>query len=343
MLVVVFHAANSGLPVWPMPHVAQEGLESLKFGVELFFAISGFVIIGTLGRAKTAWQFLLNRATRIYSVLWVLLPIFVVISLVSGRGRLFELSETEFVLVFIGNMFTLGPLVPIPVLYGPAWTLCYEFTFYFLCFLFLFGRQYFRVDLRLPLVVLGLVVIAIQPRTLFFLSGVIVASGLLDRRLPRWTCAEPAIWVVVFLAMWQAGSADSSPYFRPVYEWSLAQWALASGAMIAATLAIQGIAEGRGLLGRVLQLPFMLWLGTISYSLYLWHLIPMGAIKAVMYKLGIVEFAGPWSQLLLLALTLPPALVMAALSQHLLENKLATWLRRRLGSSRPSGSPATVN
>lgn len=225
MLVVVFHAANSGLPVWTMPHVVQEGLESLKFGVELFFAISGFVIIGTLGRAKSAGQFLLNRATRIYSVLWVLLPIFVVISLVSGRGRMFELSETEFVFVFIGNMFTLAPLVPIPVLYGPAWTLCYEFTFYFLCFLFLFGRQYLRVDLRLPLVVLGLVVIAIQPRTLFFLSGVIVASGLLDRRLPRWTCAEPAIWVVVFLAMWQAASADSSPYFRPVYEWSLAQWA----------------------------------------------------------------------------------------------------------------------
>ena len=333
-LVVVYHAANSGLPVWDMPDVAQQGLFSLKYGVELFFAISGFVIIGTLSRARTAWQFLLNRATRIYSVLWVLLLIFVPLGLLFGRERVVGFSGGELVLVFIGNMFTLGPLLPIPVLYGPAWTLCFEFAFYALCFLYLMGRQYLNADLRIPLVILGAWVIATEPRAMFFVCGVIVASGALNRPLFEKLAAEPLIWVLVFLAVWQAGSAEKAPFFPPMYAWDWWQSVLGAGAFVSATLAILGIAQGRGLLGRVLQTRPLMWLGTISYSLYLWHLMPMAVIKAAMYKFGVDDLAGGSSQLVLLLLTIPPALVMAALSQYFLENRLATWVRRRLGGRR---------
>jgi exopolysaccharide production protein ExoZ len=339
--VVVYHAANSGLPVWDMPEVAHQGFLSLKYGVELFFAISGFVIIGTLSRARTAWQFLLNRATRIYSVLWVLLLIFVPLGLLFGRERVVGFSGTELVLVFIGNMFTLGPLLPIPVLYGPAWTLCFEFAFYALCFLYLAGRQYFRIDLRIPLVFLGAWVIATEPRALFFVSGVIVASGVLNRPFLEKLAVEPLVWVVVFLTLWQMGSAEKAPFFPPMYAWDWAQWARGIGAFIAATLAILGIAQGRGLFGRFLQTAPLMWLGTISYSLYLWHLMPMAIIKAAMYKFGVDDLAGGGSQLLLLLLTIPPALVMAALSQYFLENRLATWVRRRLGGRREK-APTTA-
>lgn len=339
--VVIYHAANSGLPVWDMPDVLQQGLLSLKYGVELFFAISGFVIIGTLGRARTAWQFLLNRATRIYSVLWVLLAIFVPLGLIFGRERVVGFSGAELVLVFLGNMFTLGPLLPIPVLYGPAWTLCFEFAFYALCFLYLAGRQYLNVDLRIPLVLLGAWVIATEPRAMFFLSGVIVASGALNRPLLGKLAAEPLVWVLAFLAVWQAGSAERPPFFPPMYAWDGWQWLRGICAFIAATMAIHGIAQGRGLLGRVLQTSPLMWLGTISYSLYLWHLMPMAVIKAAMYKFGINHLAGGSSQFVLLLLTIPPALVMAALSQHFLENRLATWLRRRLGG-RLEKAPTTA-
>lgn len=332
--VVIYHAANSGLPVWDMPEVAQQGLLSLKYGVELFFAISGFVIIGTLSRARTAWQFLLNRATRIYSVLWVLLLIFVPLGLIFGRERVVGFSGSELVLVFIGNMFTLGPLLPIPVLYGPAWTLCFEFAFYTLCFLYLFGRQYLKIDLRIPLVLLGGWVIATEPRAMFFVSGVIVASGALNRPLFQKLAFEPLIWVLAFLAIWQSGSAEKPPFFPPMYAWDSWQWVLGVGAFVSATLAILGISQGRGLLGRILQMRPLMWLGTISYSLYLWHLMPMAVIKAAMYRFGVDDLAGGWSQLLLLLLTLPPAFTMAALSQHFLENRLATWIRRRLGGRR---------
>ena len=41
-----------------------------EYGVELFFCISGYVIAGTLRRARSPAAFLEDRAIRIYPVLW---------------------------------------------------------------------------------------------------------------------------------------------------------------------------------------------------------------------------------------------------------------------------------
>ena len=103
------------------------------------------------------------------------------------------------------------------------------------------------------------------------------------------------------------------------------------------TLCIAGIAQGRGLFCKFLTTAPMQWLGTISYSLYLWHLIVLGVIKFGMTKAGITAMAGGGSQIVLLVLALPISLWVAHQSQLWLEQRFTGWLRRRWLST---GKPA---
>lgn len=70
--VFFFHVINSGLATYPLLTlpVAQFLLRTPEYGVELFFCISGFVIVGTLRRASSPGAFLEDRAIRIFPVLW---------------------------------------------------------------------------------------------------------------------------------------------------------------------------------------------------------------------------------------------------------------------------------
>lgn len=324
LAVVLYHVYNSGLPVWAFPALIHEGLLSLKFGVELFFAISGFVIIGTLARSEGAAQFLANRATRILPVLWVATLVYIPIAIAGGLPRVTEHLGPLFPLITLANLAALGPLLPVPVLLPVTWTICFEFAFYLLATAYLAHRK------SLPLLaILGTALIILHPRALFFVPGILIALGLVQNT-PRILTREPLVPLLVFLAAWHLTANAEIPRFEPLYLWSEpARFATATIAFAAATITILGISEGRGLLGRALQTRPMLWLGTISYSLYLWHTIVLGVVKAAFWKLGLPGFMGDASQLVFLALALPASLLTAHLSTELLEKRVTRALRRR--------------
>ena len=48
-IVLLYHVVNSGLPTWPLLQSApiEFAFRTTEYGVELFFCISGFVIVGT--------------------------------------------------------------------------------------------------------------------------------------------------------------------------------------------------------------------------------------------------------------------------------------------------------
>jgi peptidoglycan/LPS O-acetylase OafA/YrhL len=96
------------------------------------------------------------------------------------------------------------------------------------------------------------------------------------------------------------------------------------------TLALAGIAGGRGpIAAPLLASPPLRWLGTVSYSFYLWHPVVMATVKALMLKAGAPAMLGPWSQLVFGVVSLPGALVVALFSQRWLERDLTRWLRRQ--------------
>ena len=344
LLVVFYHIWNSGLPRWPVPELLDSAMESFRYGVELFFAISGFVIFVTmrpvLAGTKTPLDFIINRATRIFPVLWVTIIVFLPMGIYKGEDRIAEQLTPLwlFGVKLIGNFLALGPIWPVPVLYGVAWTIGYEFVFYTLCFGYLAARFYLGRNLMWPVILIGLAIIAYHPRAMFFVSGILVAQGALNSGILQRLAVWPLAWLVAFLGSWHWLSADQSPFFPDMTAWSLSyHWPLGLAAFASMTLCIAGIAQGRGLFCKFLTNLPMQWLGTISYSLYLWHLIVLGVIKFGMAKSGITGMAGGGSQIVLLVLGLPISLGVAHLSQLLLEQRFTSWLRRHwLSPAKPA-------
>ena len=176
--------------------------------------------------------------------------------------------------------------------------------------------------------------LALYPRGLFLMSGVLVAEGFLTHPRLAPLVRHPLPWLLVFLLTWHEIQILSLP--RHIILTTLFEWAgdarlpLAILAFIAATLAFAGTAGGQGALARLLLTRPMQYLGTVSYSLYLWHPIVMSGVKTAMLRTGLVAAAGHGAQAMFLVLALPPSLLIAHASQRILERRAGVWLRRHL-------------
>jgi peptidoglycan/LPS O-acetylase OafA/YrhL len=95
---------------------------------------------------------------------------------------------------------------------------------------------------------------------------------------------------VLFLVTWHSIDLLSLP--RDVTTTTLFEWAfgwrfpLAVLAFFLATVSFSGIVAGNGTLCRFLNTRVLQYLGTISYSFYLWHPIFVSGFKVVMVRLG---------------------------------------------------------
>lgn len=332
--VFVFHIANSGLNGFTVPFgdLVYEAAMALAFGVDLFFVISGIVILGAFQRARSLPGFLLDRVTRIFPVLWA--SVLVVYALWILSGRTFG-GGLESAAIVAANLFALPPIVRVPLIHPAAWSLSYEFAFYLL--FFAFGLVSLVVRRQIALLVVFALAIAVfwyHVRATYFLVGLAIGSGLLAHRAFRPLIRYPLFWLVVFMAAWQTvailvgGNIHSAIWSRLASEPVLLLLALV--ALGAASLAMGGIHEGLGWTSRAFRHPVMQWLGTISFSLYLWQTPVLGVVKRAMSSTGIVTGSGEWAQIVLFLLALPPTLIVSALSQRYLEIGATNWLRRRL-------------
>jgi peptidoglycan/LPS O-acetylase OafA/YrhL len=102
-----------------------EFVEFGKFGVALFFIISGFVIPSSLGLRGDIKNFMVSRFFRLYPMYWVTIAIAVSIA---------ALSRTAFApTTVLANITMLQGFAHIPDVVGVFWTLQIELIFYALC------------------------------------------------------------------------------------------------------------------------------------------------------------------------------------------------------------------
>ena len=330
MMVFVYHIVHSGLPglLGADSLLDKYLLHSFQFGVELFFGISGFVILGALRRAASIRSFVWDRLTRIYPLLWLTL---IAITLAAVIGGLWQPPIGDWLLNFLAP----PPFFPLPMVNPAAWSLGYEISFYMLCafcwWLHARGGNAWLV----VAVGVGAVLLVLFPRAALMPFGLLIAAGLLSRfTLLRRLSAMPVLPLLVFLLCWRVvdlACGSNIMHFSPVHlaltDW-LALLPIAVVGALSGGLALFGIAEGRGLLGRLLRLPVLQWLGTISYSFYLWHPVVLAPVKRALYATGLAEAAGPGAQLLFAVIALPPALLIAHFSQAWIEVRLTRRLRR---------------
>ncbi len=339
-LVFVFHVGSAGIVLWPSGSPLADLLgtlwRSLTYGVEMFFMISGFVILGSLLRHRTIGAFLQDRVSRIFSAWVPALCAVTLLCLLLQIPPLADRSPGGAAALFIGNLFLLPPIVHFPMIHQVSWSLSYEWVFYLTAAvgLLLHRRAQPRHALLTLWFTLGALFVVLFPRALFFLTGVIVFHyrDWFAARL-RWL-RFPAVSFVVFLLAWSATGAfmahlnDTIVDFVRDGRWVALLLAFVASLHLFASVTLNASRQTRFLCGRVFQ-----FLGNISYSFYLWHTLVMALFKRLVLAFVVPEYGSVVGFAVFTLCSLAVSVPVSWISWRLFEVRLAAamreWFRRR--------------
>jgi exopolysaccharide production protein ExoZ len=314
---------NAGGPVASFP---------LSSGVDVFFVISGFIMVFSSEQFFAApggsLEFFTRRLARIVPLYWLtsVVAIFVM-------SLPFDWSSLVKSALFIPYQKPNGSIVP---LHGVGWTLNYEMFFYFLFSIaILWPRRtaIFVVCLALTSIVitasvfpptLAPLIYWSNPIILEFAMGVLIAFAYRsDVRIPR--------LLRLCLALAALGSIWFSTGYMPPSLDRVLFWGVPAAVLVAC--AVLGTRRQHS---QWITAPVKL-LGDASYSLYLIHPI-VGAVVIVLWSQGLNQY--PIKIVLPAALLLSQALAIAIFLE--LERPTTRWLinriTRRVASS--SGDPS---
>jgi peptidoglycan/LPS O-acetylase OafA/YrhL len=325
IFVFVYHVYNSSLGTIPAlsSGVSDFLFRPLQYGVELFFGLSGFFIVRTIRRTPSVAHFAWDRATRIYPVLWLSILCVMGVSL-AFRLPLPPASGIVFSFLTVPPFYSYHHVNPI------AWTLDYEVFFYAYCAICWMLRK--QIRWLWPLLVLpAAVTLLVFPRTTLMAVGAVIGMGLADRPRLLWLARYPGFALIAFLFGWHllvlayAGGVEKLIVMgQPIARVLLLEAAIVMVSIVGG-LALLGISKGHGILSRILSSRPLLYMGTISYSFYLWHIIVMAGVKRVLMAGGLDQRM--YSQALFLVASLLIALGISTLSYRLIEVRLTGFLR----------------
>jgi exopolysaccharide production protein ExoZ len=324
LLVVLLHAFETwGERVDPTaPGVRWENGAA---GVDIFFIISGFVMVISsrrlAGRPGAALTFLRHRVARIVPLYWLLTTVKILAVVVLGDVVLRTTLDFNFVAgsyLFLPVTDSAGHFRPVlPV----GWTLTYEFLFYLL----FAAALAIRVDvLRVVIPGLGLIAVAALARTETWpawtiLFDTIVVEFVFGVALAKWTLQgfrlPPAMAGIFVLAGF--GLILTLPMVSEntrVLSWGIPAFAIVAGAVSLEPLVAPALPR------------WLLTLGDASYSTYLSHGFVLPVLGLAFS--GIVS-PGRWTE----GLTVILCLVFGALVGWgvfiLIESPMLRALRRR--------------
>jgi peptidoglycan/LPS O-acetylase OafA/YrhL len=259
------------------------GILGGTLGVDLFFVLSGFLITTLLLEEREAHagridisRFYVRRARRLLPALITMLAVYLTVERALGRDALRVVSELG---LYTGNAFRAFTSVP-PTGLEHLWSLATEEQFYLLWPVILLALA--RTRRAFPWLV-ALIAVAMAYRLALAAAGAShfrlyfgpdthddglllgAAAAVLRRR--GWTPGENTAsfgLVLVALGIVVRGAVPD-PYARWWDALGLPIFELGTVALIAAAAAPTGVQ-------RLLRVKPLVWLGAISYSLYLWHL-----------------------------------------------------------------------
>ena len=323
LAVVAYHAT---VFVFARLHVAAPIWHCGSNGVDLFFVLSGFVIVLSTQRLQGApdgWKiFAERRLTRIVPLYWLATLTKVALLKYDAAANLTtDLSPVSIAkaLFFLPSINALGDIQPV---LNVGWTLNLEMFFYLLFALALFFRRNIYWSIGLPLVLLSAAALVrgpvpgptwtfyTQSIVLEFFFGMLLARAiLLGRRLPAWLA-----WLCV------VGGLVALFFLLPPVSLKELHSAWIQG--IPAALVVYGAAS---LEGRLPTIPaWLIFLGDASYAIYLFHGLCGQLSPWLLIRLGIPN------PLLSEAGTVAISLVVGSLVYLWLDLPIMRWFKRHI-------------
>ncbi|CUX47053.1 acyltransferase [Agrobacterium fabrum] len=336
LMIVALHA-QANWSFTPLP------IQMLRFGagVDLFFVISGFVIVYAsqpyFAASGGCRAFLLRRFIRIVPLYWFVLTL----KLIALAGTAFvgmkafpalQAIVTSYLFIPYDSM-GFGDAYPFPLI-DLGWTLNYEMFFYLVFAVFIFlplERAVFTtagvllvavligssVDLALPFS------FWFQPIILEFVAGMLIATLFLrGARLPPLLGIATAL---CGLAIWMLTDLNSIGFQCNPGCYSFSRLLVFGGGAI--------LLMAAATLTRNISLPRfaqpLAKLGDSSYALYLLHPFIFRGFKTV---LGGVTFPPEWSNLVYLVIVISTVAIAHAFHVFV-ETPANLWLRDRLITS----------
>lgn len=295
-------------------------------GVDLFFVISGFVMVyatqGDFAQPNSTMSFIRRRVIRVVPIYWFYTTVLVLL-LVLFPGLFtslkFEWPHTISSYLFLLSKNNAGI---VGTVLQTGWTLCFEMYFYLLFALLLMLPQRFFLPVAGIVFVAGItlgelagplpawVTVATNPLLLEFYLGAVIASIYLNGYfLTRpWALASIAAGIAtIFLSE----NVDQGQWPRVIF------WGLPGGALLLGAISLEraGLQTSRILVS----------LGNSSYSLYLVHPFLMPALGKTWTALHLGNTLPPVA---LFALGYCISLLAGHISYLAIERPVTHWLSR---------------
>jgi peptidoglycan/LPS O-acetylase OafA/YrhL len=303
-----------------------------ELGVVTFFLVSGYIIPVSIERYGSIAKFWIGRAFRLLPLYWFTFAIIVVIDLFrNGENSIARLGSP--VRYILGNMTMTQGMFHVPYGIDAYWTLSYEVIFYVLCsllfLLHLLQRSHILAVISASLLLTGNVVFAVtlhramSAEKLGVLATAFIGAMVYRQYVAGTVRRRSAIAALIIMAVAIA-----------VANWLRLDLYLSAGPHVKNGALSGDLSFLLGYLlfallfflrGRQFPQP-LLWLGKISYSVYLLHGIVLHLL------LGIRTV---WLQAIL---TLVITLIAASLTYSYIEQPAIAAQRRLF----PHKSPAKV-
>lgn len=246
----------------------------LAIGVDIFFVLSGFIMVYVcepyVTKTKPVRDFITRRFIRIYPSYFIVTTAIVILMIIPRL--LWQVYNPDLKIFRLIGSYTLFPTFNAegnvaPIL-GAGWTLSYELYFYVLFAIsVLLFRRYFLIGLALSMAAIGLAASALAPTSsiVAFLQNSIIIEFLMGCAI-AWlfkrgaTLKAPLTWIAlsIFISSVAPNQELNSP-FRFLY------WGIPAALFISALVQLDRL--------EVIKWPkSILIIGDSSYAIYLIHI-----------------------------------------------------------------------